>query len=118
VNAYAYAKKVGDGWNCNMVSYDKANQLLKEGKDNGLNLRLEDDKDCLVFGDIDHCPNEDTANDIFQMICEEFIVNDTQRSKSFSYKEDVKEFSYHWTIPSLKSNFKTLNHIFNQEKYN
>ena len=23
VNAYAYAKKVGDGWNCNMVSYDK-----------------------------------------------------------------------------------------------
>ena len=117
VNAYAYAKKVGDGWNCNIVSYDKANQLLKDGKDNGLNLRLEDDKDCLVFGDIDHCPDEDTANNIFQMICEDFIVNDTQISKSFSYKEDVKEFSYHWTIPSLKSNFKTLKHIFNQEKY-
>ena len=64
MNAYAYAKKVSDGWNCNMVSYDNANQLLKEGKDNGLNLRLEDDKDCLVFGDIDHCPNEDTANNI------------------------------------------------------
>ena len=40
VNAYAHAKKVGDGWNCNTVSYDKPNQLLKEGKDNGLNLRL------------------------------------------------------------------------------
>ena len=51
------------------------------------------------------------------MICEDFIVNDTQISKSFSYKEDVKEYSYHWTIPSIKSNFKTLKHIFNQEKY-
>jgi len=45
-----------------LVSHDKAIQLLKDGKDNGLNLRLEDDKDCFVFGDIDHCPNEDTAN--------------------------------------------------------
>jgi hypothetical protein len=117
VNAYAYAKKVGDGWNCNTVSYDKANQLLKDGKDNGLNLRLEDDKDCLVFGDIDHCPNEDTANNIFQMICEEFNVDDNQISKSFCYKEEKKEYSYHWTIPTLKSNFKTLKHIFNQEKY-
>jgi len=117
VNAYAYAKKVEDGWNCNTISYDKAIQLLKDGKDNGLNLRLEDDKDCFVFGDIDHCSNEDTANNIFRMICEEFKVNDNQISKSFSYKEDVKEYSYHWTIPSLKSNFKTLKHIFNQEKY-
>jgi hypothetical protein len=52
------------------------------------------------------------------MICEEFKVNDNQISKSFSYKEDVIEYSYHWAIPSLKSNFKTLKHIFNQEKYN
>ena len=80
-------------------------------------MRLEDDKDCLVFGDIDHCPDEDTANNIFQMIRKEFKVNVNQLSKSLSYKEDVKEYSYHWTIPSLKSNFKTLKHIFNQEKY-
>ena len=115
VNAYTYAKKVGNGWNCNTVSLDKAIQLLKDGKDNGLNLRLQDDKDCFVFGDIDHCPNEDTANNIFQMICEEFKVNDNQISKSFCYKEDVKEYSYHWSIPTFKS--KTLKHVFNQEKY-
>jgi len=36
VNAYAYAKKVEDGWNCKTVSYDKAIQLLKDGKDNGI----------------------------------------------------------------------------------
>ena len=103
--------------NCNNVSYDKANQLLKEGKDNGLNLRLEDDKDCLEFGDIDHSFNEDTANNIFQMIREEFQVNDNQIYKSFNYKDDVKEYSYQWTIPSIKSNFKTLKHTFNQENY-
>jgi hypothetical protein len=115
VNAYAYAKKVGDGWNCNIVSYDKANQLLKDGKDNSLNLRLDSKKECLVYGDIDHCPNEDTANIIFQMICEEFNVDDNQISKSFCYKEEKKEYSYHWSIPTLKSNLQTLKHIFKQE---
>jgi len=65
VNAYAYDKKIGNGCNCNIVSYAKANQLLKDGKDNGLNLRLEDDKECFVFGDIDHCPDEDTSNIVF-----------------------------------------------------
>ena len=80
-------------------------------------MRLDSKKECLVYGDIDHCPNEDTANIIFQMICEEFNVDDNQISKSFCYKEEQKEYSYHWSIPTLKSNLQTLKHIFKQEKY-
>jgi len=80
-----------------------------------MNLRLEDDKECLVFGDIDHCPDEATADNIFKLISEEFKINDDDISKSFCKKEN--EYSYHWTISSLKSDFKTLKNIFNQDKY-
>jgi len=54
---------------------------------------------------------------IYKIICEEFEVNDNDISKSFCYKENVKEYSYHWTIPSLKTDFITLKNIFNQDKY-
>ena len=118
VNSYACAKQDGDNWNnCKKVPYDKAISLLKEGKDKSLNLRLVDDKECFVFGDIDHCPNEETANAIFKMICDEFKVNENELSKSFCYKTNTKEYSYHWSIPTLKSDLKTLKTIFNQEKY-
>jgi len=50
------------------------------------------------------------------LISEEFKVNDNDISKSYVYKEDVGEHSYHWTIPSLKTDFKTLKDIFNQDK--
>ena len=69
------------------------------------------------IGDIDHCPDEATANKKYKIICEEFKVDDNDISKSYVYKEDVGEHSYHWTIPSLKSDFKTLKNIFNQDKY-
>ena len=82
-----------------------------------MNLRLEDDKECLVFGDIDHCPDEETANKIYKLICDEFKVDDNDISKSFCYKENAKEYSYHWTISSLKTDIKTLKNRFNQEKY-
>jgi len=38
-------------------------------------------------------------------------------SESFCNKETVKEYSYHWTIPSLKTDFITLKNILNQDKY-
>lgn len=119
VNAYKYAKKNENGsWkNCSLVSNDKGIECLTNKKDHGLNIRLEDDKECIVFGDIDHCPNQDTANQIFNLICDEFNVKDNQISKSYSFKEDKNEHSYHWSITSLKSDFKTIKHIFNQGKY-
>jgi hypothetical protein len=49
------------------------------------------------------------------LIREELKINDNDISKSFCKKEN--EYSYHWTIPSLKSDFKTLKNIFNQDKY-
>jgi len=118
VKAYVYAKKEGTGWkNCPLISTEEAIQNLKDGTDKNINLRLDDDKECLVFGDIDHCPDEGTADKIFKLISEEFKVNDNDISKSYVYKEDVGEHSYHWTIPSLKTDFKTLKDIFNQDKY-
>ena len=118
VKTYAYAKKEGNGWkNCPLISSEEAIQNLKDGVNKNMNYRLEDDKEYLVFGDIDHCPDEETANKIYKLICEEFEVDDNDISKSFCYKENVKEYSYHWTISSLKTDFKTLKNIFNQDKY-
>ena len=34
-----------------------------------MNYRLEDDKECLVFGD-NKDPDEETANKIYKIICE------------------------------------------------
>jgi hypothetical protein len=118
VKAYVYAKKEGTGWkNCPLISTEEAIQNLKDGTDKNINLRLDDDKECLVFGDIDHCPDEGTADKIFKLFSEEFKVNDNDISKSYVYKETEGEHSYHWTIPSLKTDFKTLKDIFNQDKY-
>ena len=116
VKTYAYAKKEGNGWkNCPLISSEDAIQNLKDGVNKNMNYRLEDDKECLVFGDIDHCPDEETANKIYKIICDEFKVNYNDISKSFCKKNN--EYSYHWTISSLKSDFKTLKNIFNQDKY-
>jgi len=119
VKTYAYdAKKEGKGWkNCHLISSEEAIQNLKDGVNENMNLRLDDDKECLVFGDIDHCPDEETANKIYKIICEDFEVNDDDISKSFCYKKNVKEYFYHWTISSLYTDFKTLKNIFNQDKY-
>ena len=66
VKTYAYAKKEGKGWkNCHLISSEEAIQNLKDGVNENMNLRLDDDKEYLVFGDIDHCPDEETANKIF-----------------------------------------------------
>jgi hypothetical protein len=118
VKTYAYAKKEGNGWkNCPLISSEEAIHNLKDGVNKNMNYRLEDDKECLVFGDIDHCPDEETANKIYKLICKDFEVNDDNISKSYCYKENVKEYSYHWSISSLKTDFKTLKNIFNQDKY-
>ena len=45
-----------------------------------------------------HCPDEETANKIYKIICDDFTVNDNDIFKSYCYKENVKEYSYHWTI--------------------
>ena len=94
-----------------------SNTEVKNGVNKNMNYRLEDDKECLVFGDIDHCPDEATTDNIFKLISEEFKINDDDISKSYVYKEDVGEHSYHWTIPSLKTDLMTLKNIFNQDKY-
>jgi hypothetical protein len=116
VKTDACAKKEGNGWkNCPLISSEEAIPNLKNGVNKNMNLRLEDDKECLVFGDIDHCPDEATANKIYELIRDEFKVDDNDISKSFCKKNN--EYSYHWTIPSLKTDFKTLKNIFNQDKY-
>ena len=118
VKTYAYAKKEGNGWkNCPLISNEDAIQNLKDGVNKNMNYRLEDDKECLVFGDKDHCPDEETVNKIYKIICDEFTVNDNDISKSYCYKENVKEYSYHWTIPSLKTDSKSLKNIFNQAHF-
>ena len=89
VKTYAYAKKEGNGWkNCPIISSKDAIHNLKDGVNKNMNYRLEDDKECLVFGDIDYCPDEATADNIFMLIREEFKINDDDISKSYCKKEN------------------------------
>jgi len=66
VKTYAYAKKEGNRRkNCPLISNEESIQNLKDGLNKNMNYRLEDGKECLVFGDIDDCPDEETANKIY-----------------------------------------------------
>lgn len=118
VKTYKFAKKDGHTWkNCIEYSLQETINILKNKQDKYLNIRLDPSKECIAYGDIDHCPDEHTANTIFEMIASEFSVNKEDISISYCYKQQEKEYSYHWSIRSLKTDIKTLKHIFSQDKY-
>ena len=47
--------------------------IIKQKIDSNLHLRIYKEKSCMVFGDIDYCPN-DKLKDIMELISKEFNV--------------------------------------------
>ena len=47
--------------------------IVRQKSDSNLHLRIYKEQKCMVFGDIDYCPN-DKLNDIFELVSKEFNV--------------------------------------------
>jgi hypothetical protein len=102
-------------FNKNVVegTIDEIIEKLQSNK--GYNIRVNPDKPCLVYGDFDHCTQEE-FNNFLKVISDEFEC----KLNEISYTESIKpnEYSYHWSIPSIKiSTPEKLKTLFKQANY-
>ena len=74
--------------------------------DKHYHLRIHSDKPCIVFGDFDKCPTEDIFDSFLESLMEFFKVSKDEISYTLSVKPNI--FSYHWSIPTIESNCKSL----------
>ena len=89
--------------------------IVRQKSDSNLHLRIFKEQKCMVFGDIDYCPN-DKLNDILELISKEFNVTIDDISYT-TCKKPNNIITSHWVIPKLTSDFETLKKVFNQDKY-
>jgi hypothetical protein len=85
-------------------------------------ILLNPDKDCLVFGDIDHCESTGEVMDILRDIIEQFDIENNQISFTHSIKtvDGKDDHGSHWVIPLMCSNMKSLKQFMEntiQKKY-
>jgi hypothetical protein len=87
---------------------DEIASKLKENK--GYCLKLYEDKPCIVYVDLDHCPDETVFSKFCDLLCVKFDVSLNEISYTLSKKKN--EFSYHISIPSIESTPKYLKQVF------
>ena len=91
-------------------------QVLKKIESNkGYHLMINPDEPCIIYGDLDHIPDEQIFNKFLETIAYFYDVEITDISYTSSDKNN--EFSYHWSIPTLKaSSPKVLYNDFKNKK--
>ena len=107
-NTYQISKNEEDNtFNCKTKSgpIEKIVELLK--KDRGYHIRIDDNKPCIVYVDLDHCKEESTFNSFCSVLCKVFDVTNDLISYTLSKKEN--EFSYHISIPCIEC--KSAKHL-------
>jgi len=93
---------------------DDIAELIKQS-DKGYHIRLHSSKPCIVFGDVDHYENEELFNELLNELTKYFEINKNQISYTLCKKSD-NEYSYHFSIPTIETDFYTLKYIFNNKE--
>jgi len=92
------------------------NELCKELETNkSYHLRINAELPCVVFGDIDHCPSEETFNNFLIVIMHVFDVQREEISYTLSVKEN--EYSYHWSIFIIETDCSSLKSIMSRDEF-
>lgn len=92
------------------------NELCKELETNkSYHLRINAELPCVVFGDIDHCPSEETFNNFIIVIMHVFDVQREEISYTLSVKEN--EYSYHWSIFTIETDCNSLKSIMSRDEF-
>ena len=86
-----------------------ARKLAKicERKDRSYHLMIDPKEPCIAFGDIDHCPSPEVFSDFCAVLAEGYEVDVEAISYTECKKSDA-DWSYHWSIPSTKTDVATL----------
>jgi len=93
---------------------DELSELIKQS-DKSYHIRLRSSKSCIVFGDVDHYENEELFNELLDELVKYFEVDKSEISYTRCQK-DINEYSYHFSIPTIESNFYSLKYMFNNDK--
>jgi hypothetical protein len=81
----------------------------------GLHERLDSSKNCVFFGDLDHYTNPTLFNKFRDVLSEYMDVPLDDIKYTLSKKDN--ELSYHWTIPTIETNFYTLKEIMSRDEF-
>ena len=111
-----YGDKEKKTFNLPFTPYKKAIELIDKNENKRLHLRLNNNKKCLVFGDLDHIKDEEEYKKILNLLCDVFKVSFNDISLTKSYNTD-NEISSHFTIPKYKTDFKTLKELFDKKQF-
>ena len=98
---YIVKKNEDDSFKCDSYTGTIDKVLKRLQKNKGYHIRINPEKPCIAFGDLDHIPSEDVFNKFITLLAHLFQVNRNEISYTLSNKEN--ELSYHWSIPSMES---------------
>lgn len=128
-NGNWYKSKGKDEKNNSIPDYDKpivTGELIidqiKEWstfKDNSLHIQLDPSLNCIAFGDIDHYTDKKQFDKFLDVLADYFEVEKDKISYTLSTKKELNpvEYSYHWSIPSIETDFTTLKKIMADEVF-
>ena len=99
------------------VSEDDVILALLDKKDLNLHAKVEADKPCIIWGDIDYCKSEDEICEILGLISEHLNIRRKYLRFSISKKKEDKTFTAHWSIPKYYTTIPELKKIFSHQKF-
>ena len=81
--------------------------------DEGYHILLNPNKECVIFGDIDHCSKTDEVMNILRDIIKTFEIELDELSYTHSLKivDGIEDHGSHWVIPSMCTEMKQLKKI-------
>lgn len=111
VESYKNCKKTEDltDYLLEKVGFDD-NEIGHLKEDKGYHYRLESNKECIVFGDIDKVSTYEELNKIMFDIKTYYGISYLNH-QDFSYTHSINDngqYGAHWSIPSIKTNFHSL----------
>lgn len=108
--------KIDNSWNCEQHE-NKLSLLIKmvNDKDKGYNIRINPDLPCIVYGDVDHLKNEGDFEKVLNILSNIYDIETDLISYTKSFKDDVNEYSYHFSIPSIETSVHNLKKTFSSE---
>ena len=78
-------------------------------KNNQYHIRLEEDEDIILFGDVDHVLDYNMFDKILDALSVFFYIEKNDIAYTMSIKE--KEWSYHWSFNGYHTQLKTLKEL-------
>ena len=93
--------------NPEVISKEEAIKAIESKQDLNLHLKIDANKPCILFGDIDYCKSKDELNNLFNLIEEHLDVDGDEMKFTINEKEDGT-FTSHWSFPKLKTTIPYL----------